>query len=166
MQTTNLPKRKPTRLKDFDYSLPRGYFVTICTEGRREILSTIVGEGLAPPEAQLSAYGEIAKEQILSLEAQYSNVKIDSFVIMPNHIHMVLILHENTGGASPSPTISDVVCSFKSRCARASRKLGFEGKLFQRSFYDHVIRNKEDYKQISKYIYENPLNWEKDEFFK
>ncbi len=160
-----LPKRKPNRLGNFDYSTPKGYFITICTENRSKILSTIVGEGLAPPEIQLTKYGKIVEEQLLLLENRFSNLQLDIFAIMPNHIHIILILLEETGGASPSPTISDIVCAFKSQCVRACRKIGAEGKLFQRSFYDHIIRNKKDYKEISKYIYENPINWETDEFF-
>ena len=84
---------------------------------------------------------------------------------MPNHIHVIFVLLENTGGASPSPTISNIVCAFKSLCVRAAKAEGFEGKLFQRSFYDHVIRGREDYEQIKRYIYENPQNWEKDELY-
>ena len=84
---------------------------------------------------------------------------------MPNHIHIIFVLLENTGGASPSPTISDIVCAFKSQCVRNCRRTGFEGKLFQRSFHDHIIRNQNDYEEVSKYIYENPINWETDEFF-
>ncbi|MBE6663846.1 MAG: transposase [Ruminococcaceae bacterium] len=165
MENTDFPKRKPNRLGGFDYSTPKGYFITICTENRSKILSTIVGEGLAPPEIQLTQYGKIVKEQLLLLENRYSNLQIDSYAIMPNHIHIIFVLLENTGGASPSPTISDIVCAFKSQCVRNCRRTGFEGKLFQRSFHDHIIRNQNDYEEISKYIYENPINWKMDEFY-
>ena len=165
MENKELKKRKPTRLKEFDYSTPRGYFITICVENRRKILSTIVGEGLAPPVIQLTEYGKIVEEQLLLLEAQFSNLQIDSYVIMPNHIHMILVLLENTGGASPSPTISDIVCAFKSKSTRACKMTGYGKKLFQRSYHDHIIRNKEDYEEISKYIYQNPINWETDELY-
>ena len=160
-----LPKRKPIRLKEFDYSTPKGYFITVCTENRRKILSSVVGEGLAPPEIKLTKYGETVNENLLSLKTRYSNLQIDNYVIMPNHIHIIFVLLEETGGASPSPTISDIVCAFKSQCVRDVRKLGFSGKLFQRSFYDHVIRGREDYEEIARYIYENPLNWENDELY-
>lgn len=78
---------------------------------------------------------------------------------------MILVLLENTGGASPSPTISDIVCAFKSKSTRACKMAGYEKKLFQRSYHDHIIRNKEDYEEISKYIYQNPINWETDELY-
>ena len=159
------PTRKPTRAHGFDYSTPRGYFITVCTEHRRKILSSIVGEGLAPPEIKLSNYGKIVNDNLLSLEGQYSNLRIDNYVIMPNHIHIIFVLLDEAGGASPSPTISNIICAFKSKCVRDLRKLGFDGKLFQRSFYDHIIRNRQDHEEISRYIYENPINWEKDELF-
>ena len=160
-----LQKRKPNRLKDFDYSTSKGYFITICTENRGKILSSIVGEGLAPPEIQLTRYGKIVEEQLLLLKNRYSNLEIDIYAIMPNHIHIMFVLFENTGGASPSPTISDIVCAFKSQCVRSCRKIGFKGRLFQRSFHDHIIRNRNDYEEVSKYIYENPINWEADELY-
>ncbi len=160
-----LPKRKPNRLHGFDYSSTGAYFITICTENRHKILSTIVGEGLAPPEIQLTRYGKIVEEQLLLLKTRYSNLEINIYAIMPNHIHIMFVLFENTGGASPSPTISDIVCAFKSQCVRSCRKIGYEGKLFQRSYYDHVIRNRDDYDEVLKYIYNNPTNWETDEFY-
>ena len=156
METNETPKRKPTRLKGFDYSSPKGYFITICVENRSKILSTIVGEGLAPPEIQLTRYGDIVREQLLLLESMFPSLKVDIFAIMPNHIHAIFILLDEAGGASPSPTISDIVCAFKSQCTRACKNIGFEGKPFQRSFHDHVIRNKQDYGEVSKYIFENP----------
>ena len=162
----DLPKRKPNRLKEFDYGAGYSYFITICTQDRAHILSNIsVGEGLAPPEIETTQIGDIVEKQLLLLEARFPNLKIENYVIMPNHIHIIFSLLMETGGASPSPTIPNVVCAFKSQCVRESRKLGYEGKLWQRSFHDHVIRNKKDYEEISRYIYENPTNWETDEFY-
>ena len=114
-----LPKRKPTRLKNFDYSTKGAYFVTICVRDRMKILSeivkinlspndreigTAVGEGLAPPEITviLKPCGEIVKEQLQLIEARFPSVTIEDYVIMPDHIHAVIFLHEKTGGASPS----------------------------------------------------------------
>ena len=150
-----LPKRKPTRLKDFDYSQNGYYFITICTHNKQKTLCDIVGEGLAPPETILSNYGEIVKEQLLNLEKRYCGVKVDKFVIMPNHIHIILVL-EKTGGASPSPTVSDIICGLKSLTTRASGLKPF----WQRSFHDHVIRGKQDYLKIYNYA-----KWSEDCFF-
>ena len=81
---------------------------------RQPILSQIiVGEGLAPPVLKLLPFGECAREQIEKLEERYNNIKIDNYVIMPNHIHILMRIECRAGGASPSPTISDVICSFE-----------------------------------------------------
>ena len=106
----DLPKRKGTRLKDYDYSQNGAYFVTICSHNKQCIFGSIVGEGLAPPEIVMSNYGKIINTQLLNLEKRYYYIKVDKFVIMPNHIHITLML-QKTGGASPSPTVSDIVCS-------------------------------------------------------
>ena len=110
---------------------------------------------------------------------------------MPNHIHVVLVLdHETAGasprptvidetagasprptvidetaGASPRPTITDIVCAYKSLTTRECKKNGFDEKLFQTSFYEHIIRGQEDYEKIVNYIYENPMRWYYDELY-
>ena len=84
---------------------------------------------------------------------------------MPNHIHVIMILKGNAAGASPRPTITDIVCAYKSLTTRECKKNGFEGKLFQTSFYEHIIRGREDYEEIAKYIYENPIRWCYDELY-
>ncbi len=171
-----LPKRKSTRLKDFDYSSIGAYFVTICTGGRKPILSeivrtnntatvetndTAVGEGLAPPAFQIRLLpcGEIAEKQLLLIEKRFPTVTLEDYVMMPDHIHALMFLHEKTGGASPSPTLNDVVCAFKSLTARACKKeYGIE-RMFQRSFSEHIVRDREDYETRLKYICENPMRW-------
>ena len=84
---------------------------------------------------------------------------------MPNHIHAILILANEAAGASPRPTIMDIVCAHKSLTTRECKKNGFDGKLFQTSFYEHIIRGQEDYDEIAKYIYENPMQWYCDELY-
>jgi len=163
-----LPKRKPTRLKEYDYSAQGAYFITICVKDRKELLSRIiVGQGLAPAENQLSIYGKIAKEQIELLERRYEGITIDKYVIMPNHIHILISNDGVTAGASPCPTISDVICTFKSITTINCKKAGLmEKHLFQSSFHDHIIRGKEDYRKIWEYIDINALRWEEDCFYK
>ena len=162
-----LPKRKPTRLKGYDYSLPGAYFITICTKDRKCILSSIsVGQGLAPAENYLTKYGKIAKDQLLSLVNKYNHINLDKYVIMPNHIHILISLEEKTAGASPCPTISDIVCTFKSLTTRLCKEKGFKDKhLFQSSFHDHIIRDSCDYDKIWEYIDTNILKWELDCFY-
>ncbi len=163
----NLPKRKPTRLKGYDYSTPGAYFVTICVKDKKELLSNItVGQGLAPAENHLSIYGNIAKEQIELLEPRYAGIKIDKYVIMPNHIHILISNYNSTAGASPCPTISDIICTFKSITTRFCKKEGLkERHLFQSSYHDHIIRGKEDYEKIWEYIDTNVTKWKKDCFY-
>ena len=171
-----LPKRKPTRLKNFDYSSVGAYFVTICTRDRKQILSEIVktelpaadeatnsavGEGLAPPEysVKLKPCGEVAKEQLQLIENRFSTVTVEDYVIMPDHIHAVIFLHEKAGRASPSPTLDTVICAFKSLTSRiCKQRYGIE-RMFQRSSAEHIVRDREDYETRRKYIHENPIRW-------
>jgi len=171
-----LPKRKSTRLKNYDYSSSGAYFVTICIRDRMHILSEIVktdltatnktindavGEGLAPPEitVKLKPCGEVVKERLHLIETRFPSVTVEDYVIMPDHIHAIIFLHEKAGGASPSPTLDDVVCAFKSLTSRSCKqKYGIE-KMFQRSSAEHIIRDRDDYETRRKYIYENPMRW-------
>ena len=160
----NLPKRKHTRLARYDYNTAGAYFITICTQNRQCLLSHIVGRGLAPAEIQYTIYGRIAKEQLLLLEQRYPSIKIDRHVIMPNHIHAILFLEE-VAGASLRPTVTDIVCAYKSLTTRQCKKAQPIEKLFQSSFYEHVIRGREDYNEIAEYIVKNPNQWELDKLY-
>ena len=159
-----MPKRKHSRLHNYDYSAAGAYFVTICTQGRRCLLSHIVGRGLAPAEIQYTAYGNIAREQLLLLEKRYPALRIDQYVIMPNHIHVIFMLEESAG-ASPRPTIPDVVCAYKSLTTKACKAVQPIDKLFQTSFYEHVLRGQADYDEIAEYIANNPKQWELDALY-
>jgi len=156
-----LPKRKHPRLQEYDYSANGAYFITICTQHRRKILSRVVGRGLAPAVVELTEHGQIAEQELLLLQQRYPTIKVDAYAIMPNHIHVILHIKNEAAGASPRPTVSDVVCAYKSL---VTRKCGI-GKLFQASFYDHIIRNQSDYDDIYRYIENNPAQWEQDELY-
>jgi REP element-mobilizing transposase RayT len=163
-----LPQRKHPRLNTFDYSSAGAYFITICTQNRRCVLSSIVGRGFTPAETvevEYTIWGKIAEKQLLLLENRYPCLSIDKFVIMPNHIHVILFLQEDTAGVNPRPTIMDMICAYKSLTTRECKKAGFTEKLFQTSFYEHIIRGKEDYEEIVKYICENPMHWLFDELY-
>ena len=162
-----LPKRKHPRLNSFDYSSTGAYFITICTKNRKSILSQIVGRGLAPAETveiEYTALGKIVEKQLLSLEQRYPCLEINQYVIMPNHIHAILILR-NAAGASPRPTVMDAVCAFKSLTTIEVKRNGYKDGLFQTSFFEHVIRDRIDYDKLVKYIYENPVRWHFDELY-
>ena len=151
-----LPKRKPTRLKEYDYSTPGAYFITICTHNRECILSDIVvvGEGLrALPINNLKAIGNEIEQSIQYINNNYNGVKIDKYVIMPNHIHLILIL-DGSGGHG-NPPLQNVIGQLKSYTTNKFGKV-----LWQRSFHDHIIRGKEDYNKIWEYIDTNVLKWE------
>lgn len=158
--------RKATRLPDFDYGTPGAYFITICTLDRKCILSKIsVGEGLDPPKNVLTVCGKAVDLQIKAITQRYPNLSVDKYVIMPNHVHLLLSLHPAAGGASPSPTIIDVIRVIKSLSAKECKKQGTDG-LWQRSFYDHVIRNEKDYLEIWNYIDTNPIKWQRDRLYR
>ena len=161
-ENERLPKRKHNRLGEFHYGSGYSYFITVCTKDRVRILSDItVGEDIILPQTKvnLTNYGQIVENALLSIPNYYEGASIDEYVIMPNHIHFILTIRNN-GRMISSPTMSTIVGQFK----RASSKTaGFS--LWQRSFYDHVIRNRQDYEETRKYIFENPQNWEKDELF-
>lgn len=98
------------------------------------------------------------------LEQRYPSLKINQYVVMPNHIHAILVLKE-TVGATVSPTIMDIVCAYKSLTTRLCKKVQPIDKLFQTSFYEHVIRGRDDYIEIAEYIMNNPQQWELDKLY-
>ena len=151
-------------MDQYDYRTTGAYFITICTQNRRCLLSHIVGRGLAPAEIRYTVYGKIAQTQLLLLEQRYPFLKIGQYVIMPNHIHILLVLGA-AAGASPRPTIMDIICAYKSLTTRECKKIQPIDKLFQTSFYEHVIRGYEDYNEIAQYIANNPTQWELDKLY-
>ena len=168
----NLPKRKDLRFKNYDYSEYGAYFITICTDNRRKILSKIadidletVGEGFSLP--QLTQYGKMVDKWIKLIPEKYPNISVDYYVIMPNHIHLLLSVIKEDGREDPSPTVGMVIGWLKYNATKEINQLRkvTNEKIFQRSFYDHIVRNKTDYEEISKYIYENPLKWQFDELY-
>ena len=159
-----LPQRKHPRLKTYDYSTAGAYFVTICTQNRRCLLSRVVGFASGATEIQYTAYGKIAQQQLLLLEERYPLLKVDQYVIMPNHIHVILLLEE-TAEDCRHVTLSNIICAYKSLTTRACKKAHMIDKLFQTSFYEHVIRGREDYHEIAEYILNNPKQWEMDKLY-
>ena len=150
-----LPKRKHTRLKNYDYSQNGAYFVTICTHNRKPILSEIVGQA-APclPHIKLTEIGKITEQYIKNIENIYEYVKVDKYVIMPDHIHLLISINTPFNGGQPSdrPTLDNIVRSVK---VMVRKSIGFS--VFQTSFFEHIIRNDNDYKEIFQYIENNPL---------
>jgi len=158
--------RKTMRLVGYDYNTPGAYFLTICTKNKKCILSRIVGSGrLGSPKTELLPYGKIAEKYILQLNDFYDDLSIESYVIMPNHIHILLCLSEQGPSRTPVPTVqnskvSQFVSTFKRFCNKE-----FGNNIWQARSYDHIIRDQEDFDKHIKYIYENPYGWQKDELF-
>jgi REP element-mobilizing transposase RayT len=141
-----LPERKQNRLCDYDYSQNGAYFVTICTQNRRKILSDIVGDDahIVP-----KPYGRIAEKYIRNVP------EIEKYAIMPDHIHILIRLDNGSMWAStPTNKIASIVRSIK---VLTTKEIG--ESIFQRSYYDHVIRNQYDYDEIWEYIENNPRKW-------
>ncbi|MBQ3527530.1 MAG: transposase [Clostridia bacterium] len=160
--------RKRNRLKNYDYSSSGAYFITICTKDRKNIFwakdqTHLVGDDIVTPkkEIELSHYGRIAEIGIKMIPICYPNIELKQYVVMPNHIHMILFIPYDNGIRIHSTTsIPTIVGQTKRHIAK---EIG--SPIWQRSFHDHIIRNKEDYEKIAKYIHENPLRWQYDCFY-
>ncbi len=182
--------RKPNRIKDFDYKKPGMYFVTFWTEGRRCILANIkhsnpdipiqspatspqnmdldahypgfVGETIGlPPYTTLTAIGEMTDQAIRNIPILHPMITIEQYVVMPNHVHILLQIHaEVDGRPMVSPTINVLIGQLKGYVTKQVGKC-----IWQKSFYDHVVRNRQEYRDICKYIYENPASWYYDSLY-
>ena len=163
-----MKQRKSLRLKGYDYANGGLYFITICTFEKKYILSAIVDRRDSPcgcPQVRLTTLGKICRKNIRNIEKAF-NVKITDYIIMPNHIHLIVELenYDARTGASPVPTVSAIIGAYKSLvynewldiCKKNNRIVG---KIWERSFYDHIIRDDEDLFFRKRYIEENPLRW-------
>ncbi len=152
-------QRKDYRLKNFDYSSPNAYFITICTKDRlpifwQHISRHSVGAAIGRPVTyQLSPYGHIVDTAINSISVHYSGVDVDKYVIMPNHIHMIISITNK-----PAPKIPTIINQMK---GYVSKQLGFSP--WQKLYYDRIIRDEEEYLAKWQYIEDNPLKWTEDE---
>ncbi|HOC93653.1 MAG TPA: transposase [bacterium] len=166
---TQKPKRKPIRLREFDYSSPSDYFITICSHGRECIFGEIIYG-----EMVLNDLGKIVEEEILNTQKIRNNISIDIYSIMPNHIHLIMsILCDDRRGdpvdrpdsratqrVAPtlkSDTIGSIIGQIKSI---SSKRTGIN--LFQRNYHEHIIRNDKSYDEIYTYIESNPQTWDRD----
>ncbi len=162
----DLPKRKPHRLHGYDYSKNGYYFVTICAEKQKPAFWKKVGADIIRPQNKntdilLSETGETVKQAIENIQKHYSDVFVNRYCIMPNHIHLIIaIVRRENGRIISAPTVSCVIGQMK---RWASKQCG--RPIWQKSFYDEIIRNQKAYDEISKYIFENPIKWKEDELF-
>ena len=161
----NDPQRKRLRLEAYDYSQPGYYFITVCTrERKQEVLCSIepaVGAIInRPPRISLTPLGRIVNETIRAIPDHYPGILVDQYIIMPDHVHLILSFR-NIGPdgrqiAAPTP-LSKIIQQMK---RIASKQAGVP--LWQKGFYDHVIRNDVDLANVRQYIRNNPLKWIED----
>ncbi len=170
----NLPQRKHVRLKNYDYGDNGAYFITFCIKDRHELLGAlVVGNGvLDVPKVELSELGEIVEKQIIELDNHYDHVDINKYIIMPNHVHMIVIVKDQKSGVSgtqsgvsgtPHPT-NAVIPSLLSTLKRfTNKRIGYS--IWQSSYHDHIIRDELDYQNHWQYIDENPAKWAADKYY-
>jgi len=170
------PNRKQNRLAEFDYGQEGAYFVTLCTQNRACLfeMELPVGNGLcAVPDGVGGGNGttrrlchtvenQIIHKWIRETERKFPNVTIDKYVIMPDHLHLIITIKERHIGRS----LPDVMRFFKTmttndyiRGVKDGTLTPFDGKLWQKSYYDHVIRNQQDYNEVWEYIENNQIKW-------
>jgi REP element-mobilizing transposase RayT len=160
----DLPKRKKIRLEGYDYSSCGAYFVTICiTNGHKLLWENVGADNIRPNKLPtLSEHGKIVDRAISSISIHYENVFVDKYCIMPDHIHMIIFILPNENGRMISaPTLSTVIGQMK---RWVSKQIGFS--IWQKSFNDRIIHSEKGYQEVWKYIDENPLKWQEDEYYK
>lgn len=163
--------RRSIRLKEHDYAQPGGYFVTIVTY-QRDLLFGEVANG----EMVLSEFGKIADACWCAIPEHFPNVELGAHVVMPNHVHGIVVINESVGAhvgarhASPLPprgvepnSIGAIVGSYKSAVTRLIGREHNTTGIWQRNYYEHIIRNHEDWDRIHRYIESNPAMWAEDE---
>lgn len=144
------PKRKNPRLQGYDYSAQNYYFVTICTHEKK----CIFGEA-----EKLNDLGEVVRQGIRNMPEHFPNVVVDQYVVMPNHVHILICLERE------NIELGTIIGTWKAYVTREAHKVRPDLKIWQRNFHDHIIRNERSYQEIWQYIESNPQNWEKDCFY-
>ena len=142
--------RKPTRIPKYDYTNDNYYFITICTHEKECIFGTV---------EQLNQLGEIAMQDLQNIENCYEGVRIDNCIVMPNHVHAIIVL-ENA-----NTSLNQVIGLYKSGVSRKIRKIVPDMQVWQRSYHDHIIRNQAAYEKIWNYVQFNGEKWKEDCFF-
>lgn len=166
-QMLYLPQRKPTRLKRFDYSSVNYYFVTICTKDKKCFFGKIENGGMLQ-----NKIGKLINQVWLDLPHIFSNMILDEFIVMPNHVHGIIIFNQPPiyKNAQKPATLSNIIGALKSKSNFLAHKQVLAHlqklELWQKTFYDRIIRNEEDLLKTREYIKYNVAKWEKDEYFR
>jgi putative transposase len=148
--------RQSIRLNGYDYSTSGAYFITICTHDREYLFGDIVNEKI-----ELNIFGEIARSHWQQLSQHHPNIIMDESIVMPNHLHGIIILESSTVGTK---SISEIIRGFKTFSAKAiNKERGLRGvPVWQRTYYDRIIRNELELDRVRQYIINNPCNWDAD----
>ena len=156
-----LSKRKPTRLKKYDYSTEGAYFITICTKDKKHLFGPVGADSIS---------ARMIKQTFTETIKQFDGIEAPIFVVMPNHLHAIITI--SRADMESAPTISHVIQAFKRystiqyiKLVQKGKAVPFEKQIWQRSFYDHIIRNQQDYDEIYNYIVNNPAKWKLDKLF-
>ncbi|GAP12942.1 transposase [Longilinea arvoryzae] len=174
MSHAPLPNRRSIRLPGYDYTFPTAYFITILTWQRKPVLGTVIDHAI-----QLSETGTLAQREWLRLAQRFTQLELDEFVVMPDHVHGILLLKDvkntqytgaNTPDGSPSRphvvpgSLGAIVRAYKSTVARLVNFSRFsDGEPFwQRNYFERVVSDERDIERIREYIRSNPLNWPKE----
>ena len=136
--------------------------MTICTKDHAHLFGSISRGELCSPVCQthLSPIGEIVESEIEKLSATYDMAYVNLYVIMPNHVHMIIVIRHNNGRTQFAPTLSRIIKQWK---GAITKRIG--RPIWQKSFYDRIIRNEGDYLRIAEYIETNPAKWQEDEYY-
>ncbi|TET35520.1 MAG: transposase [Anaerolineales bacterium] len=172
MKFKNKYRIESVRLRSWDYASPGWYFVTVCTKNKENIFGDVIAG-----EMYLSEVGRIVSEEWMKTAIIRSNILLDEWVVMPNHIHGILVITERMPsvetprrGVSTSKwkpgTLGAIINQFKSISTKRIRRTGTTAFAWQPRFYDHIIRNEDALSQIRNYIHNNPQKWEDDKYFR
>jgi len=154
--------RKANRLPGYDYSDRGIYFITLCTNRGECLLGDIDESPTTPALVELSAYGHIVSRLLHDIPTYYRHLSIEKYIIMPNHVHFLLSVQTSTTPerAGANAVVPKFVSTFK---RFVNREIGIN--IWQRSYYDHIVRNERSYQKIWQYIDENPTKWREDRFY-
>lgn len=174
---SKLPQRRSIRLKGYNYSQPGAYFLTVCTY-RHTLLFGKVRNG----QMALNELGTIVFDSWLSIAKMRSNLSLDHFVVMPNHLHGIILIDETeqmdmrleespystkTPGKLSSDSLGTIVGQFKGAVTKRAKtqSIPSASRIWQRNYYEHIIRDEDSLNRIRAYVVENPSRWTEDSFF-
>jgi len=151
--------RKGIRLKEYDYSQAGYYYITVCVKEMQQKLGSVVGAATCCPYVELTEIGRVAETSITKIPQVHSAATVDKYVIMPNHLHMILVIGNGGGRQVAAPTVQTIIAGMK---RAVSLECGLP--IWQKSFHDRIIRDEVEYENAWKYIDENPLKWVDDKY--